>query len=326
MLEKKNHLLPNKFSLINEMDHSKKIFDIITKFKIDKIIAFDIISASQCFRIKKRKIVWLGDLRFQTNFYNYLMDLKSNFYLIRHLFYIIYQNYLLKKKYFEYLKDIDRIVVSSKSSEKQLMKIGINSIFLPYPWPKLFKLSEKYKKKIPEFLFFGNLSGLGSKSAIFELFNRIYPIILEKMGEKKFKINIAGSNYERSYLRKINLEKFPEVKFYGFVDKLDSLFSNSIAIIFPGNIPVGNRCRLISCMAIGLPIIADESCKAGNPYLEDSQTALLAKSPEEFVKKMLLCVDNNMLRNELILNAKKLYNKYYSPKNAGKIFEKFINE
>ena len=41
---------------------------------------------------------------------------------------------------------------------------------------------------------------------------------------------------------------------------------------------------------------------------------------------MLLCVDDNILRNELILNAKKLYNKYYSPEKAGKIFEKFINE
>ena len=55
LIREKNHLLPNKFSLINEMDHSKKILNITTKFKIDEIIAFDIISASQCLRIRKRK-------------------------------------------------------------------------------------------------------------------------------------------------------------------------------------------------------------------------------------------------------------------------------
>ena len=75
-------------------------------------------------------------------------------------------------------------------------------------------------------------------------------------------------------------------------------------------------------MASGLPIIADESCKLGNPYLIDQETALLANSPEEFVKKMILCSENNILRTKMIRNAKKIYNDKHFPESAGKIFEK----
>tara|TARA_B100000989_G_C19526728_1_gene467310 strand:+ start:513 stop:1664 length:1152 start_codon:yes stop_codon:yes gene_type:complete len=326
-LEKKNHLIPNKFSLINKMNYSKEISFLLNKFKIDVLIAFDIVTISQCYNIKKiKKIAWIGDLRFQTNLYNFYMNLKSNFFLIRQSIYIFYQNYLLKKKYIQYLNQMDKVIVSSKSSEKHLKKIGIISKFLPYPWPLFFSLGEKKNQKNPEFLFFGNLSGLGSKSAILELFNNVYPLLKNKIGYKKFKINIAGSNYEKSFLKKIELKKFPEIYFYGFVDKLEILFARSTAIIFPGNVPVGNRCRLITCMGSGLPIIAHKSTKLGNPFLIDQETAFLAGSTKEFVKKMILCSENNILRTKIIKNAKKIYYEKHSPSSAGKIFEKYIYE
>tara|TARA_X000000950_G_scaffold214835_1_gene258484 strand:+ start:5447 stop:6376 length:930 start_codon:yes stop_codon:yes gene_type:complete len=309
------------------MNHSNEISHLLEKFNVDILIAFDIIAVSQCFNIKKiKKIAWLGDLRFQTNLYNFYMNLKSNFFLIRQSIYILYQNYLFKKKYVKYLKQMDKVIVSSKSSEKHLKKIQISSKFLPYPWPVFFSSYEKKNQNIPEFLFFGNLAGLGSKSAISELFNNVYPLLKKEIGSKKFRINIAGPNYEKSFLRKIDLKKFPEILFYGFVDKLETLFNRSIATIFPANIPVGNRCRLITCMASGLPIIADESCKLGNPFLVDQKTAFLADSPEEFVRKMILCSENNILRTAVIRNAKKIYMDKHLPVSAGKIFEKIINE
>ena len=309
------------------MNYSKEISKFLTKFDIDTVVAFDIVAASQCYNINKiKKIVWLGDLRFQTNFYNFYMNLKSNVFLIKQYIYILYQNHLFKQKYIKYLKQMNKVIVSSKSSEKHLKKIGISSRFLPYPWPKFFSLKKKKNPKIPEFLFFGNLAGLGSKSAILELFNNIYPLLKKEMGERNFKINIAGLNYEKSFLKKIDFKKFSEIFFYGFVDKLEILFNRSTAIIFPGRIPVGNRCRLITSMASGLPIIADESCKLGNPYLIDQETALLANSTKEFVKKMILCTENNLLRTKMIRNAKKVYNEKHFPESAGKIFEKFINK
>ena len=146
------------------------------------------------------------------------------------------------------------------------------------------------------------------------------------MGERKFRINIAGSNYDKSFLQEIPLKKFPEISFYGFVQKLETLFNKSIAIIFPGKIPVGNRCRLITCMASGLPIVADESCKLGNPFLVDQETAFLANSTKEFVSKMILCSENQRLRLTIIKKAKKIYKNNYLPMSAGKIFEEFINE
>mgnify|MGYP007000140861 len=59
-LKKRDQLLPNRFSLINKMNYSKEISNFLEKFDIDILVAFDIIAASQCYKIKKiKKIVWL---------------------------------------------------------------------------------------------------------------------------------------------------------------------------------------------------------------------------------------------------------------------------
>ena len=137
------------------MNYSEEISKFITKFDIDTVVAFDIVAASQCYNINKiKKIVWLGDLRFQTNFYNFYMNLKSNVFLIKQYIYILYQNHLFKQKYIKYLKQMNKVIVSSKSSEKHLKKIGISSRFLPYPWPQFFSLK---KKKIQKFQNFFSL-------------------------------------------------------------------------------------------------------------------------------------------------------------------------
>ena len=111
---------------------------------------------------------------------------------------------------------MDKVIVSSKSSENNLRKIGIGSKFLPYPWPNFFPLKKK-KQLVPKFLFFGNLAGLGSKSSILELFNNVYPLLKKEMGEGKFRIMLAPIS--KKVLKEIPLEKFPEVSFCGYVQK-----------------------------------------------------------------------------------------------------------
>ena len=84
----RNHFIPNRFSIICEMDNTKEIEIILNNLKISTVIAFDIVTASQIYRIKNiRKIVWLGDLRFQTNFYNFIYNFKSDLKVCRHFFF-----------------------------------------------------------------------------------------------------------------------------------------------------------------------------------------------------------------------------------------------
>tara|TARA_X000000950_G_scaffold288388_1_gene404914 strand:- start:58486 stop:59661 length:1176 start_codon:yes stop_codon:yes gene_type:complete len=322
-----NHLIPNKFSLICKMNNKKSIESILNKFSISTVVGFDIVVASQIHKIENvKKIIWLGDLRFQTNFYNFIFNLKSDLKLLRHFLYNFYQNFLFIKKYKEILKSVDGIVVSSKSSERILKNMGIDSKFLPYPWPRIFSKVKMEKVKKPNYLFFGNLSGLGSKSALYMLFKKIYPLLVKKKGHNNFSINLVGHASENSFLKNINIKKFPEIKYYGFVKNLNKVSSNSSAVIFPGNIPVGNRCRLVSCMASKMPIVAHESVKEGNPFLIDGYSAYLSRNSSDFVNKMILAVTDNEIKDNIVNNAYRLYRENYFPVIASKKLDRFVHE
>ena len=51
----KNHLITNKFSLICEMNNKKSIENILNQFSISTVIGFDIVVASQIYKIKNIK-------------------------------------------------------------------------------------------------------------------------------------------------------------------------------------------------------------------------------------------------------------------------------
>ena len=321
-----DHFLPNKFTLINKLNEMKNVATFINSFKADAVVAFDIISISQIIECNcKNKIGWLGDLRFRTNYYHFYYSVRENILNVRHILYNLSQNYLLKKKYKFYLSKIDKVIVSSSSSVNNLCKIGIKSKFLPYPWPKNLK---DHKKDIIEanYLFYGNLSGLGSRSALNILFYEIYPKLKKKFLKTPFKIFICGKNFDKSLLSKINFSNFPEIKYLGFVKDLDSILKNCIAVIFPGNVPVGNRCRLVSCMASRVLIIAHKSCSKGNPLLVNKSTALLVDNSSDFVNMMHYVFKNNSFCDAIKDNAKIAYNENYKPKVASRLLERLIYE
>lgn len=326
-LKKKHHLVPDKFSLINNLDKKDEIKNIVESRMVDIVVAFDIVSASQVVKCSNvKKFVWLGDLRFRTNYYNFIYSIKENFSNLKYIFYNFVQNYLLKKFYLKVLIYFDKIIVSSDSSVIIIKKLGFKSRFLPYPWPEKFKIVSQKLKKYPEYLFFGNLSGLGSRSSILELFYKIYPKLKKQLGAKKFKVKIGGINYEKSFLKKINLENFPEIEFCGFIKKLEKVAENCIAVIFPGDVPIGNRCRLISCLSAKILVITHKSSTLGNPALIDQETALIADNPDEFVEKMIFAFKNNFICEKIKCNGRDIYEKLYLPSSAGKLFRDLINE
>ncbi len=321
-------LIPNRFGLINKLDKTNKIKEILKKNKIKLVVAFDVVMASQIYKIKNvKKIAWLGDLRFDTNFYNFFYNLRNNIKLIKNFPFIIVQNFLLKKEYKSILLKMDETIVSSLSSVRKLSKINVFSKFLAYPWPKTIGDIKKHNlADTPTFLFFGNLSGLGSKSSIYELLFKIYPLLKKKMGKGNFKILIGGINFDKSLFKQYDLKKFEGIKFIGFIKKIEQIAEMCVGVIFPGNVPVGNRCRLISCLSAKILVIAHKSCTLGNPYLIDGKTALIAKNPKEFVKKMQFANENIHECEKIKTNGKIVYEKYFNPNEACKYFEKIINE
>lgn len=323
-LEKKNHLLPNKFKLINNLNEQETIESILIKFRIQMVVAFDIVAISQLSSsILIPKIGWLGDLRFLTNKFNFYFSVKENFKNITSFFYNFVQNILIRNFYKINLNKLDKIIVSSFSSVNELKKLNFKSEFLPYPWPEKFSKTV-LKIKIPTFLFFGNLSGLGSRSSIIEIINNIYPKMLMKFGNKKFKILVGGINFKNSYLNRIDLDQFPEINFIGYIKNLEKIAPECNAFIFPGKVPIGNRCRLLTCLASEILLIVSESVTLGNNYLKNKYNSLVAKNTNEFIEHMFFSFYNPEACKVITENAKQTYNNNYRPKEAIKKLKEIV--
>ncbi len=88
------------------------------------------------------------------------------------------------------------------------------------------------------------------------------------------------------------------------------------AFIAPIDVPVGNRSRLLTCMAAGLPIVTDPSTALGNPLLVDGETCLLQRDATAFVAAAAQLHRDPALAARLSRAARAAYNTHHAPEAA----------
>jgi glycosyltransferase involved in cell wall biosynthesis len=118
----------------------------------------------------------------------------------------------------------------------------------------------------------------------------VYQRLLGLWGENGFKILIAGRTALPGFAQEA-LKQKPEFEFLGFVEDLDRLMSGCHAVLAPIDVPVGNRCRILTTMSKGQLIIAHKNTALGNPDLVHGETCLLAGNAEDFVNCMRIAVE-----------------------------------
>lgn len=285
-------------------------------FDADILFGFDIAAAGILKKagLSGKRIAWLGDLNFQTAWYHGLYAVKENIANIPLLPIAWLKKFFWKRLYHSVLRDADCILVALKSSEREL---GVPCSFLPYPWPaEKTPIAVTPRPSVPTFVFLGNLSGLGSRSALHFLLDDIYPEMLKKWGGGKFSIVICGINKLPEWVEK-RIAPMPEMTFIGFADDLAALLLSSHGAIVPIDVPVGNRTRIVTCMSLRVPVVAHPNTALGNPSLVDGQTCYLAADAVSFVEKM----DRLFMRvpgtEEMIARAKESYDAEYEPVKAG---------
>jgi glycosyltransferase involved in cell wall biosynthesis len=270
------------------------------------------------------KITWLGDLHYQTTWYNALYSWKEGTARPWHLLWAIMQCLSWRRIYSRVLRHYAKVIVSSKSSEPSLARLGIPSRYLPYPWPSGTprQADGQALASHPSFLFFGSLGALGSRSAFRTLIEGIYPLAVREFGAARFRISICGQGRPSGWASEA-LESKPEIEFLGFVDDLVALFPAYHALIAPIDVPVGNRSRIITAMANRLPVIAHVNTALGNPDLIDGKTCYLARTPAEFATKMRVIVGNPALADAIKEEARLTYERKFAPPSA---VTAFMNE
>ena len=325
----KNFFNFNKFNLlikkIKTSSLSKSQISKIKKIKPDKILALDITATSFAKQIFDDKIyVWLGDLNFSTTWYHFYYKYFNS--LAYYIFFLYIKIFVLKWKHFyKNILSNTNIISGSNANIKELKKIGIHSEYQPYPWPKVFKKQKIKKRNKPSYVFFGNLVGLGSKSAFNYLLNEIYPKYELLWGQDGFNIFVCGSHkIGMNYKKKI--KKLKNIHFLGYVKNLNRLVSTCHACLFPIDVPVGNRSRIVTGLGSGWPIIAHKNVSIGNPHLKNGYNCLLAENSDDFVKISKQIYKNHNLSKNISFNAIKTYNRTHEPKHSLQKFEKFLND
>ncbi|MCL4377533.1 MAG: glycosyltransferase, partial [Actinobacteria bacterium] len=82
---------------------------------------------------------------------------------------------------------------------------------------------------------------------------------------------------------------------------------SSVSIFGPG----GTRLKILAAMSTGLPIISTKTGVAGL-MVKDNEDVLIAKNPDDFVRKTKTVLTDKVLFEKLRTNSYLLVKKYYS--------------
>ena len=303
-----------------------KVREAARAIRTDVALYFDILSAqiaepaSVC-----KKFVWLGDLNFQTEWYHALYRAQEEPRGAVGLCAAAVRSLFWKRIYRDVLKTADSVIVSSQSSERCLARLGIQAVYRPYPWPDSNEPGQPVARhSIPSFLFFGNLAGLGSRSALHFMDKALYPRLVRLWGKDKFQVFICGRQDLLPWTHKA-LRGKPEFKYLGFVEDIHRLMASCHGVLVPIDVPVGNRSRIITAMAQKALVIAHRNTALGNPDLIHGVTCYLARHADEFTECMRMAFDRPECSRAIVAEAYRRYCTRFSPERAAEALVDELN-
>lgn len=165
-------------------------------------------------------------------------------------------------------------------------------------------------------LHVGSLQTSASRSMLNYWDQELFP----KLANLPFNIEIrfVGKVASRMESRWKNIQ----LVFLGHLESIDDEFANAHVFFSPMKYPIGTRTRVVTSMAYGTPVIADESAAGGLPELVGGRDLLYASSPAEVAAAFERAYrDENLLR-EISKNGRHAWETYYNPeKNVDVIID-----
>ena len=288
-------------------------------FRPDAVVCFDLLSAWVGARIDHgAKIAWLGDLRFQTEWYHALYGVKERWRNLQNLPIAWVRCRLWQRAYRDVLRRMHSVLVSADSSRRHLRRLGVEAAYLPYPWPDVpvgEREGSREPPRVPSFLFLGTLTGLGSRSAFHFMLDAVYPEAVRVWGRNGFRILIAGARGLPGWVER-ELGQRPELKYLGFVEDIVRVMRTCHAVLVPIEVPVGNRSRILTAMAAEVPVVAHDNAALGNPDLVHGASCYLAGDGRRFVESMQRAVEKPGEAAQIVREARARYEAHFSPEAA----------
>lgn len=232
--------------------------------------------------------------------------LASN--VIKQFLFIIYWKRQLKK-----VAGFDFGYATAAHHAKLYQRFNPKIEYKPSP---VLGASDTYSRKIPNkfcFLYMGhNLSGTSNTAGVRELMLlRNYLNSNSNIKNNDWKIWIAGdpSNLSKELAESIKADSRLELK--GVIELEKE--ANHISVLL-NTIPhtLGNRTRIASCFAFGIPAISHRAAILGMPGLSNHGGAIIYNNDQEFLKSCETVLNNSSILEDLSTECLSVYREHYS--------------
>lgn len=222
--------------------------------------------------------------------------------------------------YLRAMQKFDNVHSAVASSAAELRRLGIPARYIPYAWPRIADVSAAPPDlpATPTFLFLGNLSGLGSRSALHFLFFRLYPHLVRQWGNGGFSILVCGANAVSSWITE-NIARRPEMRFLGFVGDVEGLMRRCHGVIAPIDVKTGNRSRILTAMSLKVPVVAHTNTALGNPALVNEETCFLSSDGATFAAQMRRVFEGGPDIHAMVGRAERMYEEQFAPPSAARL-------
>ncbi len=216
-------------------------------------------------------------------------------------------------------KDKNWILEKTRVSKDKIEVIpnGIDlGYFKFYSEDEKQKIREKLKIRTPSLIFRGIMSFKPNIDSCLWFIKNVFPLLKQKI--ENIKLYIVGPNPSREILKYVS----DNVIVTGYVEDLREYMVACDINICPMISGSGIKNKILEALALGVPTVATPIATEGIPELEDNKNILVASTPQQFVEKILLLLENKNLYNIIVQNGRKLIAENYTWEKQTK---KFIN-
>ncbi|KIM02624.1 MAG: hypothetical protein KN64_14640 [Sulfurovum sp. AS07-7] len=241
---------------------------------------------------------------------------KSTNNILKKIFYYLES---IKFSYYEknfFKKNIIKACLHVSDDEYKIYKNNyqfINHIFLPAS-VDVNDFKKYTKKNNKTVLFIGSLFMPNNIEGLMWYLKNIHNNLCKIFQD--YNLVIAGNSKGfdvQSFIETLN--KFTNIIFYDSPENLDDLYLESCVFINPMLSGAGVKLKTINAVKYGLPIVSTEIGNEGTGLIHKSHL-LVAKNDNDFLQHMIHLLEDESLRNSLVLNAQRfLLENYNQTKN-----------